>query len=854
VILSLHQTNSPFKRRHGKEIILRKDRHFNIPWGLIFAICLGILLRIFYLYEASQQPWFTNPLYDPQYNDYWAKGIVTGDWTLPPYVNDPEIRTTPHGRPPGYPYLLALIYFGFGTNPWSPRIIQCIFGVLNIILAWALTKRYYSQRFANLLAFFMATFWGFIYFESLLTYPVFAIFLLLLWTYIFSIWLEKPGKTIYVFILGLILGIFALFRPNGLLLLILLPIFIIKIPECRKSFSRIISIIFIFLLGISLPLIPCMVRNYIVAHDFVFISSYGGLNFYVGNHPQSNGAEPRIPELKEWIGCDEWSCFDYPAIVKGLGKSLGKPDITFSEANKYFYKSALTSILQNPGQWLSLMVKKVLLFWGPVEITNDTVPAWDKYYSKILRWLPGFPLYFSLFITGIILWIFSSFRHQQSPNSNYLIPMSLLIVVIYSFSVLPFFVASRYRIPIMPFIMISGIYTIEEFLTAIRLKNKLKFFAIPILVVLFLIIGEINFAHYQPSQSIWYFRNGVSASLAGKDTEAKNYYEKALEIDPENVFVRINYSQVLARLGRPSEGIYILTKNSTSNLNSPSETNALGYLFEFIGDDEKAQYYYAKAIVQNPSFTLAHANLANLFFKRHNFIEAKSQYQMLSQLQPDNPTIYFQLARIAEFEKKPDEAIHIYKKCLKLNSRLYLAWNNLGWLYEQTGNTNEAQKSYEKALSIKPDFMLTRINYSNLLLKLGMLARAEEQLKIALEYDSDNCQIQLLLGNIFTNQAQWNRAIETYKKVLELCPDYANAWNNLGLVLSLSGKEKEAQDMWYTALIFDDKLLESYINLIYSYEKQGLYEMAVSVLTQALINIPQQKELHAIWNGLTCYE
>ncbi len=283
-----------------------------------------------YLFDVSHQPWFTYPLYDPQYNDYWAKGNASGDWTLPPYVNDPEIRTTPHGRPPGYPYLLSIFYIIFGRNPWVPRIIQYIFGILNIVIAWTLAKKYLSLRFANLLALLMGTFWGFIYFESILTYPVFAVTLLLVWLYLTLKWCEKPDKNIYPFTLGLILGLFALFRPNGLLLLILFPVLMFIALKNSFSFSRLSKTTLLFLLGISLPIIPCLVRNYIVAKDFVFISSYGGLNFYVGNHPESNGAEPRIPELNQWIGCDEWSCFDYPAIVRGLGKSIGKPNLSFS--------------------------------------------------------------------------------------------------------------------------------------------------------------------------------------------------------------------------------------------------------------------------------------------------------------------------------------------------------------------------------------------------------------------------------------------------------------------------------------------------------------------------------------------
>ncbi len=832
---------------------MQKLQERNIPWVLLFAICLGICLRILYLYEIKEVPWFTNPLYDPQYNDYWAKGIATGDWTLPPYVNDPEIRTTPHGRPPGYPYLLSVIYLIFGRNPWSPRIIQHIFGIINIIIAWVLAKKYVDLRFANIIAFLMATFWGFIYFESQLTYPVFAVTCLLIWFSLLLKWQEKSNKKNYSFLSGLTLGIVALFRPNGLLLALLyFSLLIINFFSKKLSLSRFVTLFFLFILGLSVPIVPCFVRNYIVARDFVFLSSYGGLNLYVGNHPKSNGAEPRIPELNEWIGCDEWSCFDYPAIVRGLGKSLGIPSLSFSEANRYFYKSAIWNIVNHPHKWFLLTVKKVLLFWGPVEVTNDTVPSWDKYESKNLKFLPGFPLYFALFITGIIILLISNFHKYESDGhlkKNFLY-ISILIVFVYFLSVLPFFVASRYRIPIMPFILIPGAYSISEFINVIQRKDKLNFFLILTLFFLFFAIGNINFAGYIPSKSVWFFRNGVSASLAGNEIKAKFYYQKALDTDPNNLFARINYSQVLGRTGRPSEGIYILTKNFSLPLTSPPELNALGYLFELIGDYEKAQNFYARAIVKNPSFTLAHANIAHLFFNQYNFIDAKCHYEILSLLQPNNPIPYFQLARIAEFDKKYSEAILLYEKCLRLNPQLYVAWNNLGWLYEQMGKQENAEKAYRKSLEIKLDYVLARINYANLLIRTGRSSLAEEHIYTALKYEPYNCQLHLLLGNIFITQSNLDKAIEVYKKTLELCPENANVWNNLGLALSLSGKEDQACEMWHKALNYDDTLSETYVNLILSYEKQGKREEAISVLKQGLEKIPKNEDLISIQNRL----
>ena len=830
---------------------MQKTKKRNIPWFLLFVLCLGTTLRGLYLHEISHQPWFTHPLYDPQYNDYWAKGIATGDWTLPPYVNDPEIRTTPHGRPPGYPYLLSVIYLIFGRNPWAPRIVQYVFGILNIIITWILVRKYTNLRFANILAFLMATFWGFIYFESQLTYPVFAITLLLTGLFLILKWNEKINKDFYSFLLGLVLGIFALFRPNGLLLIALFPIFIFKNFIYKSSFSRIFKILFLFILGLSLPIIPCFIRNYVIAHDFVFLSSYGGLNFYVGNHPESNGAEPRIPELREWIGCDEWSCFDYPAIVRGLGKSLGKTSISFSEANKYFYKSAFDNIIHYPKEWLMLTLKKVLLFWGPTEITNDTVPSWDKYYSKTLKLLPNFPFYFALFITGILIRLFSHSKNFNDSSQKILIRTSILIVLVYFFSVLPFFIASRYRIPIMPFIFIMGTYSINEFISTAQQKNKFKSFLILISFSTAFIVGSINLTGYRSSQSVWFFRNGVSSSLAGNDIKAKFYYKKALELDKNNLFARINYSQVLGRTGRPSEGIYILTNNFSLPLSSSPELNALGYLFEIMKDYEKAQYFYARAIVNNPSFTLAHANIANLFFNQSNFIEAKYHYEKLLQLQPNNPISYFQLARIAEFEKKYVEAIYLYKKCLELNPQLYVAWNNIGWLYEQIGDKNQAEQAYKKCIHIKPDYVLAKINYANLLVQLGLFSLAEEQIRMVLQYEPTNCQNYLILGNISFNQSEWDKAKSAYQKTLELCPKNAPAWNNLGLLLSLSGQEEQAREMWYKSLQYDDTLSETYINLILSYENQGEIEKALSVMKQALEKIPSEKELSEIKDRLT---
>ena len=92
-------------------------------WIILACILLvGLALRLAYLQEIRHDPDFCHPALDPQFNDYWARAMVTGDWTPPIGYPDPMIRTTPHGRPPGYPYFLAFIYLVFGTSYLTPRL------------------------------------------------------------------------------------------------------------------------------------------------------------------------------------------------------------------------------------------------------------------------------------------------------------------------------------------------------------------------------------------------------------------------------------------------------------------------------------------------------------------------------------------------------------------------------------------------------------------------------------------------------------------------------------------------------------------------------------------------------------
>jgi len=62
--------------RFGGEVI---NRRYWLIVGIIFL--LGLFLRGVYLQEIMHQPGFQHPYVDESFHQYWAKALVTGDWS-----------------------------------------------------------------------------------------------------------------------------------------------------------------------------------------------------------------------------------------------------------------------------------------------------------------------------------------------------------------------------------------------------------------------------------------------------------------------------------------------------------------------------------------------------------------------------------------------------------------------------------------------------------------------------------------------------------------------------------------------------------------------------------------------------
>ncbi|MFC1677714.1 tetratricopeptide repeat protein [Planctomycetota bacterium] len=608
---------------------------------LTAIVLLGLILRISYLRAIVDNPDFSYPQMDAGYHDYWARAMVTDNWSIPTNINsfsDPEIRNRAYFRPPGYPFFLAFTYYLFDGSYLAIRIFQMGMGLLNCVLAYLLGKTLFKRTIGLIFSAFMSVYWVFIYFEGELLAPILLVTLgLSLMLNLYHCY--ERLRFWQVFTVGIFLGLFALVRPNILLFSPVVFGWMWWIGKRRNYGKRIIIPLSGVVLGAVLVVAPVTIRNYLVTGDLVLITSNAGINLYIGNNEMSDGYSAGIPGLEKLVGSNRWKSSDYPKIVRAFEALEGK-EMTDSEMSGYFSKKAVDYILRHPGRTLKLAAIKTLLFWGPMEVSNNKEIYYEKKNSSILRCIPGFPVVLSIGILGLIRLFLDSKVRTGKKDTEALVSrrefeIAILIaifVVIYFVSFLPFFVAGRYRVPLIPFLLLFGAYGLYR-LIALARQNRLRSVVCwAITYIVLYMLANIPIASYRASLSEWHDARAICYRLAGRFDLAAEQCRESVKLKP----------------------------------NSEKAHHRLADMFFELRKNQEAIKHYSKALKLKPGQAEVHYKLGILLTSSGRYDDAIDHYRQALQIEPNSADIYCGLGVALRSQGRIDEAIRHYRKALEI--------------------------------------------------------------------------------------------------------------------------------------------------------------------------------------------
>ena len=646
---------------------------------LIFLLAFSI--RMIYLVEVQKSPLFDAPIMDAKYHSEWAQKILVGE----------QLDEGAFFRAPLYFYFLAGVYAIWGVDYFWIRVIQFIIGSLSCVLIFIIAYKVFNQTVGLISGLIASSYGVFIYFEGELLIPVLIVFLnlLMIWSLLF--FMDKPGFKRSLFS-GMLLGLSAIARPNILLVAVALFFWIIFLLKSNYGYKKGMAYAFSFALGIILVISPVTLRNYVKEHDFVLISSQGGVNFYIGNNPRSDGIWANLPEVgKTW---EDTYTGAYHYAQDFMGKKLKA-----SEVSQFWFGKSLEFIQKQPGNFLRLMFQKFLYFWDGKELPNNKDLYFFTRFSnllKILIWKKilffPFGIIAPLSIMGVILSV---------KRYNKVIPL-FIFVFVYMTSVILFFVNSRYRVPIIPILIIFASYFLYWIYLQIK-KRQLSSLILSVsgFLILTIVINSNNFVPVNVGNSYSHNKLGSAFIQKGKLPEAIEQFELALKYDPDNTAAHINLGTALARMERYDQAIEELQAVLTLDGEKDRAHHELGLIYHQLGDLEKAVEHYEASISLNPRNSAVHNNLGSIYVKLGQFEKAEEEFKTVLQYSPSDFRTHLNLGIVYSKQQKYQEAIKEFLTSIELQSDYPDSYYNLGIIYKKFEMKKETITAFRNFLRLQ---------------------------------------------------------------------------------------------------------------------------------------------------------
>jgi Flp pilus assembly protein TadD/2-polyprenyl-3-methyl-5-hydroxy-6-metoxy-1,4-benzoquinol methylase len=198
-------------------------------------------------------------------------------------------------------------------------------------------------------------------------------------------------------------------------------------------------------------------------------------------------------------------------------------------------------------------------------------------------------------------------------------------------------------------------------------------------------------------------------------------------------------------------------------------------------------------------------------------------------------------------------AITNFNKAIKLNPNIPTIYYNLGLAFHHIGNMDDAIVNYKKAIEIKPDYDEALNNMGMSLEEKGDVEGAIDKYNKVLATNPNHAGAYYNLGNVFCSKDNLILAIQNYNKAISIKPDYAEAYYNMGIALQKQGKIKEAIESYNKTLLLKPNYAQAYNNIgdaltriIFKKPNRSLQNTISSLLDKKFYVLPKDIAVAAI--------
>lgn len=291
----------------------------------------------------------------------------------------------------------------------------------------------------------------------------------------------------------------------------------------------------------------------------------------------------------------------------------------------------------------------------------------------------------------------------------------------------------------------------------------------------------------------------------------------------------------------------------------------IGHMHTHLDQFDKAEECYLQAIEKKPENTVYLESLKNIIDDSPLNPRYYQFLQLRKEKEPANANLMNEIGVYLLDNYKTSEALPYIQNAIELNDKEHVFFGNLALAYERLNELDEAEQAYQKAIALK-DLALYQNGLGIVFYRKNLFQEALRQFKIATEKEEDNpiyienvglayqelgdesaaeeayhlalqlsntSQFANRLGIFYYQKKNYTQALDYYKQAIQLSPDDAVLYENLGLCYEDSGQWDEAKKAYETAAEISPNST-SYNRLGVFYFNRDQYEKALEFYLKAL--------------------
>ncbi|NTW99683.1 MAG: PEP-CTERM system TPR-repeat protein PrsT, partial [Geobacteraceae bacterium] len=188
------------------------------------------------------------------------------------------------------------------------------------------------------------------------------------------------------------------------------------------------------------------------------------------------------------------------------------------------------------------------------------------------------------------------------------------------------------------------------------------------------------------------------------------------------------------------------------------------------GNPGGAIVLFKNALEKNQNYLEARYQLAKAYMSEKKYEAAEKEFQKVKLLNPNQPGINFDLAKLYNGLGKPDLAIRSAEQYLLEKPDSADALEVIGSAYRIKKMPQEAETFFQRALQIEPDKLTTKLELASVHAGLGNTDKAKALLEEIVRSAPTNIRAIYLLAAIETSLGRKVEALALYKKLGEINP------------------------------------------------------------------------------------